>query len=502
MRTQVFFLWLLIWSLAGYFGIGCAASADSAMMAAAADGPGPEAGGRDNPNNKYLPLMYFEDYGVNPFVDADEDALSTFALDGDTASFAIARRYLRDGELPPPESVRLEEFVNAFAGGYTPSPEGLSLHLDASPAPFAPEDYVLLRVGVAAPAFPEEREPVSLIFIVDISGSMEHDNRLGAAKRIMLGLLDQAAPADRAALVVYGSEATVRVPLTPTEDASSLREAIKQLFPSGSTYAEAGLRAAYDLAAADMMLGLNVRLVLFSDGVANVGETGPDEILAVVDQAAQQRATLTSVGVGISGNYNDVLMERLANRGNGTYHYIEDREAEEAFLAGPAQAVFHETARDARIQVEFDPLTVRKYRLLGYENRTKPDESFEDDTEDFGEIGFRSDVTALYEVRPMGEEPQGPLATARLRYRDLQLGEVVEREATLTWDQVQPADPYFQRQATVAEWAELLGKSFYAQCGTIDAVLEHLPPAWDEGGTELENLIRASQSAFKPFCAS
>lgn len=375
--------------------------------------PGPESGGTANPNNKPLPLTYFEDYGVNPFVDADEDPLSTFALDGDTASYALGRRYLRDGWLPPPEAVRIEEYVNAFEGGYSPAAEGLSLHLDAARAPFAPEGYVLLRVGVAAPALPLEREPVSLIFIVDISGSMDYDNRLAAAKRIMLGLLDQAGSADRAALVVYGSTAEVIVPLQATEDAPQWEWAIQRLQTGGATNAEAGIRLGYDIAADDMMRGQRVRMVLFSDGVGNVGETGPDQILEVVDQAAQRQATLTTVGVGISGNYNDVMMERLANRGNGTYHYIEDREAEDTFLAGPAEAVFHETARDARIQVEFDPQTVRKYRLLGYENRTKADESFRDDSQDFGEMGFRSDVTALYEVRPLGDGTQGTMATAR-----------------------------------------------------------------------------------------
>ena len=470
------------------------------VRAPAKSGPGPEAGGRANPHNKPLPLMYFEDYGVNPFVDADEDALSTFALDGDTASYAVVRRYVRDGWLPPPEAVRIEEFVNAFAGGYSPSPAGLTLHLDAAPAPFAPAGYVLLRVGVAAPAFPLEREPVTLIFIVDVSGSMDYDNRLEAAKRIMLGLLEQAAPADRVALVVYGYIAQVQVPLQDAEDVPQLQQAIRRLHTAGTTNAEAGIRLAYELAEPEILHGQKVRLVLFSDGVGNVGETGPDQILDLVDQAAQRLATLTTVGVGISGNYNDVLMERLANRGNGTYHYIEDREAEAEFLAGPAQAVFHETVRDARIQVEFDPETVRKYRLLGYENRAKADDSFRDDTEDFGEIGFRSDVTALYEVRPLLAEPQGPMATARLRYRDPLLGEVVERTAALNWEAVQAPDRYFQRQLAVAEWAELLGKSFYAQCGSMEAVLAALPPAWDQRSRELEALVRRILPLWEPFC--
>ena len=538
MRGRTLMMWILLAGVAAGVGLGCGpfnlpaltdsgarndssaqpAVAQAAVQPTAAgpagagggrrsrDGgglwaPGPEAGGTANPNSQPLPLMYFEDYGVNPFVDADEDNLSTFALDGDTASYAVARRYLRDGWLAPPEAVRLEEFVNAFAGGYSPSLEGLTLHLDAAPAPFAPAGYVLLRVGVAAAAFPLAREPVSLIFIVDISGSMDYDNRLEAAKRLMLGLLAQAAPADRAGLVVYGDTAEVRAPLQATEDAPRLQRVIRQLHTAGATNAAAGIQLAYELAAAELQRGPKVRLVLFSDGVGNVGETGPDQILALVDQAAQRRVTLTTVGVGFEGNYNDVMLERLANRGNGTYHYIEDREAETEFLAGPAQAVFHETARDARIQVEFDPASVRKYRLLGYENRAKADDSFRDDTEDFGEIGFRSDVTALYEVRPLQAQPQGPLATVRLRYRDLVRGEVVERSATLNWDAVQAPDRYFQRQLAVAEWAELLGKSFYAQCGSIEAVLAALPPARDASGRELEALVRRSQPLFVPFCA-
>ena len=154
-----------------------------------------------------------------------------------------------------------------FAGGYSPSLEGLTLHLDAAPAPFAPAGYVLLRVGVAAAAFPREREPVSLIFIVDISGSMDYDNRLEAAKRLMLGLLAQAAPADRAGLVVYGDTAEVRAPLQATEDAPRLPRVIRQLHTAGATNAAAGIQLAYELAAEELPRGPKVRLVLFSDGV-------------------------------------------------------------------------------------------------------------------------------------------------------------------------------------------------------------------------------------------
>ncbi len=465
----------------------------------------PEAGGSANPNNKPLPLMYFEDYGVNPFVDADEDALSTFGLDGDTAAYEMARLYLRDAWLPPPESVRVEEYVNAFSGGYPASLGGLSLHLDAAPAPYGPEGYVLLRVGVAAPAFPDTRDPVSLIFIVDISGSMDYDNRLGLAKKVMLGLLDQTHPADRVGLVTYGNQARVAAPLEESEDAPQLRQLIEGLYPTGATNAEAGLVVAYKLADREMHRGRDVHLVLFSDGVGNVGATGPDQILEVVDQAAQRRATLTTVGVGIEGNFNDVMMERLANRGNGTYHYLQDHAAGAAFLDGPAQAVFHETVRDARIQVEFNPDTVRKYRLLGYENRAAADDTFRDDTQDFGELGFRKDVTALYELRPLHDAPVPTawMATAHLRYRDSVTGEVVETASTLSWGDVGPPNSYFQRAAAVAEFAELLGRSFWAQCGTMAAVQAGLPgegPAYDPQTQELHQLLAIATDLFTPFC--
>ncbi len=466
----------------------------------------PEAGGEANPNNEFLPLMYFEDYGVNPFVDADEDPLSTFGLDGDTASYEIARRYLRDGVLPPPDSVRLEEFVNSFAGGYAAAADGLRLHLDAAPSPYGPEGYVLLRVGMAAPHLPSRKDPVSLIFIVDISGSMEYDDRLSLAKEVMLGLLEQTLVVDRVGLVTYGDQARTEVSLQEREDVPQMPQVIANLSTGGATNAEEGLQLAYEWAAKEMDRGRDVRLVLFSDGVGNVGATGPDQILEVVDAAAQRSATLTTVGVGIEGNYNDVMMERLANRGNGTYHYIQDRTAAAAFLAGPAQAVFHETARDARIQVEFNPEVVRKYRLLGYENRAAPDDAFRDDTRDFGELGFRHDVTALYELRPLEEiKATAWLATARLRYKDSASGKVVETEQTLDWADVSAPNDYFRRAAAVAEFAELLGRSFWAQCGTLDAVEAGLPvegSAYDYQTRELHELISTAAGLFTPFCAT
>ena len=375
-----------------------AATAASHFIQAAPTAP-PEAGGSANPNDRPLPLMYFEGHGVNPFIDADEDALSTFALDGDTASYEILALYLAQPALPPPDAVRVEEFINSLPQDYPAAEGALGLHLDAAPSPFGEEGYVLLRVGVSNPAPRTERGPVSLIFVVDVSGSMEADNRIGVARDVIVGLAGMMTAQDRAAIVTYGDQASLVSGFADGDRRQEIVTAARALRTGGSTFAEDGLRLAYDLTGDELERGQQVRIVLLSDGVANVGATGPESILELVDQQAQRQATLTSIGVGISGNYNDVLLEALANRGNGTYHYLADREAANRYLEQAAGGVFTETARDARIQVEFNPAAVRKYRLIGYENRAVSDEDFRDDSLDFGEPGFARDVTALYELR-------------------------------------------------------------------------------------------------------
>ena len=470
----------------------------------------PESGGTQNPNDGAYPLTYYEHYGVNPFIDADEDPLSTFALDGDTASYEILKQYLRDGYLVEPDAVRVEEYVNSLPQGYPPADTALGLHLDAGPAPFGDEDYVLLRVGVSNPAPTDDRDPVSLVFVVDVSGSMEADNRLGLAKEVIYGISEQMIPGDRAAIVTYANEVRVARDFTNGDNARDIAGTARQLRPGGSTYAEAGLTLAYQLALAEMDRGRKARLVLLSDGVANVGETGPESILKVVDEYARRNATLTTIGVGITGNYNDVLMEVLANRGNGTYHYLANRDAADRFLEESAAGIFTETARDARIQVEFNPDVVRKYRLIGYENRAVADEDFRDDTLDFGEVGFARDVSALYELRLFDDVlAEAVMATARLRWRDPQNRQVIELSQEITTGEtvaeLSATDPYFRQAAAAAEFAELLRESFWAQCGSLDDVLTLLDAVESELGEnrsyrELRELVISANGHFEPTC--
>ena len=309
------------------------------------------------------------------------------------------------------------------------------------------------------------RQDATLVFVVDVSGSMARENRIQLVKRALHLLLDQLGDGDRVGLVVYGSQG--RVLLEPSGDLATVRHAVDGLSTGGSTNAEEGLVLAYDLARRHYRPEAINRLVLCSDGVANVGRTGPESILARIGREADEGIELTTVGFGM-GNYNDVLMEQLADRGDGNYAYVDTlEEARRVFvenLTGTLQTI----ASDAKIQVEFDPRTVTRYRLLGYENRDVADHRFRDDTVDAGEIGAGHRVTALYEIKLAEDAPRRrALAEVRLRYRSRATGRVVEdslevRRSDLarSW---RAASPSLRLAALAAELAEVLKRSYWAR---------------------------------------
>ncbi len=460
----------------------------------------PSTGGTAEPNDQPYGDMFFGSYGVNPFIDTEDDPLSTFGLDVDTGSYTLVRGYLERGHLPPPEAVRVEEFVNAFDYGDRPPRRGdFALTLAGAPTPYAENDrYVLLRLGlVAREVARRERPPAVLIFTVDVSGSMAQGNRLEMVKDSLALLLDQLEPEDEVGLVVYDDRA--RVLLEPTGDRWALERAIARLVPGGSTNAEAGLVLAYDLASRHLSRGALHRVILCSDGVANVGRTGPESILERIGREAARGIELTTVGFGM-GNYNDHLMEQLADQGDGRYAYVDTlEEARRIFveeLAGTLQTV----ARDAKVQVEFDPRTVERYRLLGYENRDVADRDFRNDRVDAGEIGAGHGVTALYEVK-LAEEAAGEhVATLRLRYRSAETDRVVEVSEELavadlagSWER---APVSLRLAATVAELAELLKGSYWAKGGDLDRVLREARRLERETGSEetAELVARAEEA--------
>ncbi len=450
------------------------------------------------PNGAAYNDVFFKDYGTNPFIDTEDDHLSTFGMDVDTASYSVTRRYLRDGYLPPPEAVRVEEFVNTFDYNYRPpSAEAFAVHIEGAPSRFGEGKRLqLLRIGIQGRVVPDEnRKDALLTFVIDVSGSMEMENRLGLVKRALTLLVEQLRPGDKVAIVVYGSRARIVLPHTGIEGREEILAAIHSLAPEGVTNAEEGLRLGYSLASRNARVnGIN-RIILCSDGVANVGETGADGILRVIRSHVEEGITLTTLGFGM-GNFNDVLMEQLANNGDGSYAYIDTfNEAKRVFvenLTGTLQLI----AKDAKVQVDFNPQVVSRFRLLGYENRRLDHEDFRDDKADGGEIGSGHSVTALYEIK-LHEGATGQLATVFIRHEDpdtRRISEINEEISTTQLNKTfEVASPEFQLAATVAEFAEILRESFWAQEGSLEAVSRSIdgiaPVIHNEQVNELRHLV-------------
>ncbi|MDE0120989.1 MAG: von Willebrand factor type A domain-containing protein [bacterium] len=451
-----------------------AAAASAAAFEASENEGFNRIGGSATVNDEPYDLTFFEHYGVNPFVDTEDDHLSTFAIDVDTGSYTVARFFVQDGHLPDPASVRVEEFVNYFDYGYeAPSEGAFAIHMEGSPSRFGTERHWLLRVGLQGKAIPEEeRKDATLVFAIDVSGSMNRGDRLGLVKESLALLVDQLRPTDEVGIVIYGSRGQVLLEPTDGGEKQSITRAIDALQPGGSTYAEEGLRLAYQMAAERVQPGRVTRVLLLSDGVANVGVTGSDSILREIRSYVDQGVTLTTVGFGM-GNFNDVLMEQLANDGDGTYHYVDTlREARRLFvdnLVGTLQNI----ARDTKVQVDFNPEVVRSWRLLGYENRAVRDEEFRDDTVDAGEVGAGHSVTALYEMK-LFDEADGVLGTVYLRYEDSDTGEVHEIDRSFLRSELvadfEETSSSFQLAAVVAEYAEVLRQSYWAQDGSLSDV--------------------------------
>ena len=468
----------------------------------ARDGHFNTIGGSATVNDAAYDLTFFKHYGVNPFIDTEDDHLSTFALDVDTASYTVMRRFLRDGHLPARDSVRVEEFVNYFDQDYEPPAEqAFAIHMDGSPAPFGGQNHWLLRVGLQGKSISaEERKDATLIFAIDVSGSMAREDRLGLVQRSLELLVDELRPSDKVGIVIYGDRGYTLLEPTSGRNKGTILDAIYSLGSGGSTYVEDGLRLAYLMASEQVEPGRITRVLLLSDGVGNVGATGADSILRTIRSHVDEGVTLTTVGFGM-GNFNDILMERLANDGNGTYHYVDSlTEAKRLFvenLTGTLQVI----ASDAKVQVDFNPEVVTRFRLLGYENRRVADEDFRNDEVDAGEVGADHSVTALYELK-LAEDADGPLATAYVRYQDPDTNEVVEVKLEFEREELandfENASPRFQLSAVVAEYAEILRESYWAQDGNLTDVaaearrVQELLPD-DEHVTEFADLVTRAE---------
>ncbi len=461
-------------------------------------------GGTDPVNGEPYDANFFENYGVNPFIDTEDDHLSTFGMDVDTASYSVVRRFLEDGNWPDKDAVRTEEILNYFKWNYPqPDEEVFGINLEGAPSPFGGEKYWLVKIGLQGRRVDSSQRPDAMLtFVIDVSGSMQMENRLELVKRSLRLLVEELRPSDRVAIVVYGSQARQILEPTSARNADTILAAIEELRPEGSTNAEAGLRLAYEIASEAFQEGGINRLILCSDGVANVGRTGPDEILGVIERFARRNISLSTVGFGM-GNYNDVLMEQLADKGNGAYAYVDTlSEARRVFvenLTGTLQTI----AKDAKVQVEFDPQVVSRYRLLGYENRDIADQDFRDDKVDAGEVGAGHSVTALYEIKFHDDASAGQALTVRIRYQDTDSEAVIEQEAAFSRGdfaaRFEQSSSDFKLATVVAEYAEILRRSYWAKESrmrdVLDLIEEHkdsLPSS--EETTEFIVLVRRAVS--------
>lgn len=419
------------------------------------------------------PDNQFKDYGVNPEADTRYDHLSTFALDVDTASYTVTRRYIQDGSLPPYEAVRAEEFINFFDQGYeAPRDSAFTIYADGAPAPSEyDESAYILRFGVQGTRLEDfERKPSVLTFVIDTSGSMNMENRLGLVKRSLRLLVENLDERDSVAIIEYGDSARAVLKPTNASRKGVIIDAIESLYPGGSTNAEAGIRLGYRYAQSAFREDANNRVILCSDGVANVGNTDPEIILSEVQSYVDSGITMTAIGVGM-GNFNDVLLENLADRGDGFYAYVDTMDEARKVFVEDLTSTLQVIAMDAKVQVDFNTEVIESYRLIGYENRAVADSDFRNDEVDAGEIGAGHTATALYVVR-FKPEANGRIATVQLRWQDPDTREVKEINGNYnTWDlssSFDESDARYQLAVTAAEFAEILRESPY----TTEANLE------------------------------
>jgi Ca-activated chloride channel homolog len=355
----------------------------------------------------------YTDHGVNPFTDTRADRHSTFAVDVDAGSYTMARRKLRQGYLPPEAAVRVEEFVNYLPYEYA-RPEGRDpFGVDVEVAPHPWHDNSIVRVGVQGRrVLSDRRKPVHLTFLVDTSGSMQSPDKIGLVKQSLEMLTERLEDGDTVALVVYAGSAGMVLAPTPIHERAKILSALAGLEAGGSTAMGAGIQLAYDLADQAYQEGAVNRVILASDGDANVGPTDHGSLSELIRGYAERGITLTTLGFG-EGNYRDTTMEQIADDGDGNYFYLDSEREAQRVLVERMTSTLEVIAKDVKIQVAFSPEHVRRYRLIGYENRDVADRDFRDDAVDGGEIGSGHQVTALYEVEWSGAP--GPLGTISIR---------------------------------------------------------------------------------------
>ena len=355
------------------------------------------------PEDKDFEREGYDFISENKFLKVSDNPLSTFSIDVDAASYSNVRRFINDGTLPPAGAVRIEEMINYFTYNY-PQPvndDPFSVQTEIAGCPWN-IDHRLVLVGLQGKKIPVENLPPSnLVFLIDVSGSMQDENKLPLVKASMQMLVDQLREEDHVAIVVYAGAAGLVLPSTPGSEKIKIKQAIQSLEAGGSTAGGAGIKLAYATAKQHFKKAGNNRVILCTDGDFNVGASSDDAMERMIEEERQSGVFLTVLGYGM-GNYQDAKMQKLADKGNGNHAYIDQINEAKKVLVNEFGGTLFTIARDVKLQIEFNPATVQGYRLIGYENRMLAKEDFNNDKKDAGDMGSGHTVTALYEVIPAG----------------------------------------------------------------------------------------------------
>ncbi|HMP93030.1 MAG TPA: VWA domain-containing protein [Phnomibacter sp.] len=424
----------------------------------------------------------------NEFIAALQKPLSTFSIDVDRAAYSNVRRYLNAGTLPPAGAVRIEEMINYFDYSY-PQPSGphpFGIHTQLAKAPWNPNHY-LLSIGLQGKQISNaDLPPANLVFLIDVSGSMDEPNRLPLVKKSLELLANNLRPQDKVAIVVYAGSAGLVLPATAGSNKAAITEALNKLEAGGSTAGGEGIALAYKVARQNRTQGANSRVIICTDGDFNVGPSSDDELVRMIEKERQDGIFLSVLGFGM-GNYQDHKMQQLANKGNGNHAYIDQLQEARKIFMEEFGATLYTIAKDVKLQLEFNPAQVQGYRLIGYENRLLADEDFNDDTKDAGELGTGHVVTALYEIIPAGvssaflrtvdplkyqqQPPVSPtgnvqeLLTIKFRYKQPQgsTSQLLQQVVAASPVAIENTDANFRFSAAVAAFGMLLRDSKFKQ---------------------------------------
>ncbi len=440
-----------------------------------------------NTNEEYNPIR------ENAFKLVSKAPLSTFSIDVDAASYSNMRRYINQGQFPPANALRTEELINYFTYDYG-KPEGkdpVKISAEVGICPWN-EKHRLVRIGLKAKEIADEKLPASnLVFLIDVSGSMEGPTRLGLVKSSLKLLVNNLRGKDRVAIVVYAGSAGEVLPSTSGRNKQKIREALDNLYAGGSTAGGAGLQLAYKIAQNNFIKGGNNRIILCTDGDFNVGISSKEGLEKLIENERKSGVFLTILGYGM-GNYKDDRMQVLAEKGNGNHAYIDNLQEANKILVNEFGGTVYTVAKDVKLQVEFNPAYAQAYRLIGYESRMLRDEDFNDDTKDAGEMGAGHTVTALYEVVPLGvkieqkgsvdplkyQTPENKsvsgskeLLTIKMRYKLPNEDVSSKIEHPLIDDKSDHVSDDFRFASAVAMFGQVLRNSEYKGTGTYDKVI-------------------------------